>query len=377
MKITHIIMNIDAGGAQTFVASLAIEQKKLGHDVSIIIIDELIHSNFQLLLINSLKEHAINIHLLNRKAGRNITIINTFKGIIETLAASRPDVINSHISTSHLLVSMCLKFVTIRKLKDRHIITVHNAPENWSWMTRMFNKRTPTIYCSNSALELNEKRDCMGVAIQNGVPKFKINGSSKHILEQFNGGKHRKFVLCVGRLSRQKNYEMVCRIAKHFDDKNIDFLVCGIKHETAEKDLRSFSEIANIHYLGIKTQDEIYSLMGNCDCFLNASLFEGLPITVLEAFFSGIPCVLSNIAPHIEIGTDMPYCYIAALDSKESFIDKIEMVLKENSNKEEISNLRRPFLKKYSITTTATNYVDFYNNVLEKHGAKGLYRLES
>ncbi len=367
MKITHIIMNIDAGGAQTFVASLAIEQKKLGHDVSIIIIDELINSNFQLLLINSLKEHAINIHLLNRRTGRNITIVNTFKGIIETLATTRPDVINTHISTSHLLVSMCLKLITLRKLKDRHIITVHNAPEYWSWMTRMFNKHTPTIYCSNSALELNEKRDCMGIAIQNGVPKFKINGSSNHILEQFNGVPHRKFVLCVGRLSRQKNYQMVCRIAKHFVDRNIEFLVCGIRHETAEQDLDSFKEIDNIHYLGIKTQDEIYSLMANCDCFLNASLFEGLPITVLEAFFTGIPCVLSNIAPHIEIGSDMPYCYIADLNSKEDFISKIETVLGEDLNKEEISNLRRPFLQKYSIASTATSYVDFYQNVLENH----------
>ena len=360
-------MNIDAGGAQTFVASLAIEQKKLGHDVSIIVIDKLVNSNFQLLLLNSLKENSINIHLLNRRVGRNITIVNTIKGIIDTLTSSKPDVINTHISTSHLIVSICLKLATLRKLKDRHIITIHNAPENWSWMTRVFNKHTPTIYCSNSALKLNEKRDCMGVAIQNGIPKFKINGTSKHLLEQFNGGKQRKFVLCVGRLSRQKNYEMVCQIAKHFLNRDIDFLVCGIKHETAEQDLRNFNEVSNIHYLGIKTQDEIYSLMGSCDCFLNASLFEGLPITVLEAFFSGIPCVLSNIAPHIEIGTDMPYCYIADLNSKESFIDKIEMVLNDNGNKEEISNLRGPFLNRYSIVTTANNYIDFYNNVLENN----------
>jgi len=36
MKITHVIMNPDAVGAQTFVASLAIEQKKQVRDVSTI-----------------------------------------------------------------------------------------------------------------------------------------------------------------------------------------------------------------------------------------------------------------------------------------------------------------------------------------------------
>jgi glycosyltransferase involved in cell wall biosynthesis len=365
MKITHIIMNLDAGGAQTFVASLAMEQKELGHDVSIIIIDELVNSNFQLLLINSLKEKGIDLYLLNRRQGRNITIISTIKGIIKTLSIGDADIINTHISTSHLIVSICLKLANLKRLKERHIITVHNAPENWSWMTSKFNAHTPTIFCSYSALEMNVKRDCLNVAIQNGIPLFKIDDSSKQVLDGFNKDLLHKFVLCVGRLSMQKNYDMVCKVAKYFEDKNVDFLVCGMKQETAEQDLRNFSELSNIHYLGIKSQEEVHSLMGNCDCFFNASLFEGLPITVLEAFFSGIPCVLSEIPPHIEIGTDMPHVYIASLDSKESFINKIEIALSHTESKEEILKSRQPFLKKYSIDTTASNYVDFYNKVLE------------
>src|ERR1700754_4428586 len=144
MKITHIIMNMDAGGAQTFVASLAIEQKKLGHDVSIIIIDELSKSNFQSLLINSLEEKSVDLYFLNRRAGKHVTIVNTISGIIKTLSALDPDIINTHISTSHLIVSICLKLANLKKLQNRHIITIHNAPEVWSWMTTRFNKHTPT-----------------------------------------------------------------------------------------------------------------------------------------------------------------------------------------------------------------------------------------
>lgn len=360
-------MNFDAGGAQTFVASLAMEQKELGHDVSIIVIDELINSDFQKLLVNGLREKAVDLYFLNRRPGRNITIINTIKGIIKTLSTVEPDIINTHISTSHLIVSICLRLANLKKLKNRHIITVHNAPEDWSGMTRRFNEHTPSIYCSFSALDLNPKRDCMRVAIQNGIPKLKIDDRAIPILKQFNNnGVAHKFVLCVGRLSKQKNYDMVCDVARHFENKNVHFLVCGIKQETAEQDLRNFSTIPNIHYIGTKTQEEVYSLMSNCDVFFNASLFEGLPITVLEAFFSGIPCVLSHIPPHVEIGTDMPYCYIADLDSKESFINKIELALTHTESKEEILAMRQPFLSKYSIVTTANNYIDFYNKVLEK-----------
>jgi glycosyltransferase involved in cell wall biosynthesis len=243
---------------------------------------------------------------------------------------------------------------------------VHNAPEEWSDMTRRFNQHTPSIYCSYSALDLNPKRDCLSIAIQNGIPKLKIDDRAIPILKQFNNnGVPHRFVLCVGRLSKQKNYDMVCEVAQHFEDKNVHFLVCGIKQETAEQDLENFNKIPNIHYLGTKTQEEVYSLMDNCDCFFNASLWEGLPITVLEAFFSGIPCVLSDIPPHIEIGTDMPYCYISSLDSKESFIHNIDKALTHTESKREMLAARQPFLRKYSIATTANNYVDFYHKVLE------------
>ncbi len=365
MKITHIIMNLDAGGAQTFVASLAIEQKRLGHDVSIIVIDELVNSNFQVLLMNSLKAHDVQLYCMNRRLGKNVTIFKTVNGIIRTLAAINPDVINSHISTAHLIVKLCLKYSKIRAMQNRQVITVHNAPEAWHGLTTYFNKHTPTIYCSYSALEMNPKRDCMGVAIQNGIPPLHFNDSAIELLDRLSQDRSRKFVLSVGRLSRQKNYDMVCDIAKHFEDKGVDFLVCGIKQETAEQDLRNFSKHPNIHYIGVKTQDEVYSLMGNCDCFLNASIFEGLPITVLEAFFAGIPCVLSEIPPHNEIGTNMPQCYISDLASKEAFINNVEQALSCTDSKQDILNDRQPHLEKYSIKTTANNYIDFYTKVLK------------
>jgi len=354
-------MNLDAGGAQTFVASLAIEQTKQGHEVSIIIIDKLVNSNFQKLLIGSLNQHGVDLHLLNRRVGRNITIVNTIKGIIQTLSLGEPDIINTHIPTAHLLVKLCLNFV-LSKLKNRQVITVHNAPENWSWLNFRFNSHTPTIYCSFSALQINRQRACLKIAIQNGIPSIRTNYVTKQSY-QF-GNKDSRRVLCVGRLSSQKNYDLICEIAKHFEGNGVDFLICGLKLGTAARDLANFSKTSNIYYLGIQTQEEIYSLMEHCDCFLNASLYEGLPITVLEAFFSGIPCVLSRIPPHIEIGTDMPFCFMGELNSGGTFVNKIEIALNYTGSKEEIINLRQPFLNNYSINTTASKYETFYNKVI-------------
>jgi glycosyltransferase involved in cell wall biosynthesis len=364
MKITHIIMNLDAGGAQTFLASLAIEQSKLGHNVSIIVIDQLVNSGFQKVLVNSLTDHGVTLHLLNRRPGRNKTILSTIRGITQTLSAVEPDIINSYISTSHLITNLVLRVAKLKKLKKRHIITVQNAPENWNMVTLKLNAHTPSIYCSQAALEINPKRNCISVAIPNAIPFPIVDNSAKEILAPFYTDKERKFVLCVGRLSRQKNYGLVCKIAEHFEDKNVDFVICGLKQETAEQDLENFKKFSNIHYIGVKSREEVYSLMGNCDCFLNSSLFEGLPLTVLEAFFTGIPCVLSEIPPHIEIGTNIPHCYMASLESEKPFIKGIETALGQFESKEDILNLRMPFLEKYAISNTAKDYDKFYTQIL-------------
>jgi glycosyltransferase involved in cell wall biosynthesis len=45
-------------------------------------------------------------------------------------------------------------------------------------------------------------------------------------------------------------------------------------------------------------------LLSNAAALVSASLVEGLPIAVLEAMSYGLPCVLSDIAPHREVAAD-------------------------------------------------------------------------
>ena len=37
------------------------------------------------------------------------------------------------------------------------------------------------------------------------------------------------------------------------------------------------------------------------DCYISSSTLEGLPISVLEAMYCGLPCILSDIPQHKEI----------------------------------------------------------------------------
>jgi|GEM_PF-664596 len=362
MKITHIIDNLYAGGAQTFVVLLAIEQSKLGHDVSLLIIDKLTGNPFEQNLLSRLKNHQVNVTSSNRRLGKNFSVVRSVYNIGLYLKKTRPQIINSHLKFSHLITSIALRFLAA--VSHVHIITVHNAPEVWDRLTYILNKNKPSIYCSNASLKLSLRRKSRNIVISNGIEKPHITHSADDIIRNLHIDPHSKIVLCVGKLSAQKNYELVAQIAEDCIDKNICFLIAGLKGNTYEQDLVNFNRIPNIYYLGTCVPDQIHSLMNRCDCFLNTSRFEGLPITVLEAFFIGTPCLLSPIPPHFEIGERMPGCTIAKTFSHDEYIDLLQQVLTMNNNKEELIKQRQKQLANFEINTTARKYIQFYEQNL-------------
>ncbi len=363
MRICHVIANLYAGGAQTFVVLLAIEQKKSGHDVSIVLIDKFNNSQFESFLTTQLKENDIPVFTLERKPGKNFSIVKSFTLLNRIIKQVKPDVINTHLQFTHLIVALYLKVFKLGTVKAKYIATIHNAPEEWNRQTLLTNKHTPSIYCSQASLKTSIERDCLKVVIENGIKLPIVNNSADKIIEDCGVDKSNKLVLMVGKLSHQKNYPLAVTIAKYYESRNVSFLICGILEETAEQDLASFKTSKNIHYLGIKVPAEIYSLMDKCDCFLNTSHYEGLPITVLEAFFIGTPCVLSPILPHHEIGDFMPECYIPGSFDKTSFIEKIDEALGNNLTKNEIKELRKKALEKYRIDEAAIKYIKFYDSL--------------
>jgi glycosyltransferase involved in cell wall biosynthesis len=366
MRICHVIANLYAGGAQTFVVLLAIEQKKLDNDVSIILIDKFNHSPFETFLIGQLTENDIPVFTLERKPGKNLSIFKSFLLLNNIVKQIAPDIINTHLQFTHLIVALYLKLFRFGSVKTKYIATIHNAPEEWNKQTLLTNKHTPSIYCSHASLKTSAVRDCPKVVIENGIKLPVVNNCAGQIIEDYMINPADKLVLMVGKLSHQKNYPLAVAIAKHYEGKNVSFLICGILEETSNQDLASFKTISNIYYLGIKIPAEIYSLMDRCDCFLNTSHYEGLPITVLEAFFIGTPCVLSPILPHHEIGDAMPRCYIPASFEKQAFIEELDKAINDTRTKEEIRVLRKPELEKYRISVAAQKYIDFYNSILSE-----------
>lgn len=144
-------------------------------------------------------------------------------------------------------------------------------------------RRCTTISCSygehQETLRLTDK----AIYVNNGIN----TGELEVILEKVENIDHPFTVYTLGRICYQKNPKLFNEIALAMPDTSFLWIGDG----ELRKELRS----SNIEITGWLDRKEALSRCFNADVFLLTSLWEGLPISLLEAMYMKKLCVVSNV----------------------------------------------------------------------------------
>lgn len=131
----------------------------------------------------------------------------------------------------------------------------------------------------------------------------------------------------VGRITIQKNPTMFNEIAKHFKgDRRVSFLWIGdgeLRHEIEENE--------QVKVTGWVKPNEVQECLKKVDVYLSTSLWEGLPLSVLEAMNLGKPLLLSDCIGNVDTVEhgENGYLYHTA----DEVVEKIESLLKMSPDK--------------------------------------------
>jgi glycosyltransferase involved in cell wall biosynthesis len=112
-------------------------------------------------------------------------------------------------------------------------------------------------------------------------------------------GERKKQVVTVGQVRMQKDPIRFASIAKGILDQrnDVEFLWVGDGDETSKKILIS----AGVNVLGWKTPKEVKALLEESKYYLSTALWEGMPVSPIEAMLSGCVAVLSDCAGNVDI----------------------------------------------------------------------------
>jgi glycosyltransferase involved in cell wall biosynthesis len=293
LKVVHVVEAL-AGGVNTYL-----------HDLSHFFGDEHIIKNIQTTIIYSSnreqvdrdqikKEFSTNVQLIELNMQREIKLLQDAQSIFKLhkiLLDIAPDVIHLHSSKAGI-IGRFAHFLTFKKVKlfyspHGYYFLQNDISKLKKWLFKAIESYSQfffggtTIACGDTEYTIASQLG-KSTLIRNGINVELI--SAKHIEEQND----RLTIGIVGRITSQRNPKQFNAIATSFPDYHFIWIGGG--------ELQPMLTASNISITGwLMNREQALESLDKIDVYLQTSLWEGLPIAVLEAMALQKPVVATNI----------------------------------------------------------------------------------
>ncbi|WP_432459151.1 glycosyltransferase family 4 protein [Agarivorans sp. QJM3NY_25] len=229
--------------------------------------------------------------------------------IYKLVRREKYDVVHTHSSKTGFVGRIASKLAGSKKI----IHTVHGfsfpAANSFSaklcffimeWLAKFFTDQL--IVLNNADREIAIYK----LGYNNKAVKVVPNGVDVDLFSPADKTSNEFRIVMVGRLWKQKNPMCLLRAFKKVVEIDssitLDFVGDGdLRHE-----MLSFIEnnnlSRNVKIVGWK--DDVFNLLNSYDLFVLPSLWEGMPLAILEAQSCGLPTVVSDIAGNRDLVTD-------------------------------------------------------------------------
>jgi len=197
--------------------------------------------------------------------------------------------------------------------------------------------------------------------------------SSQKVLEKY--GITKRYILFLGTLEPSKNITRLLEAFAKFKGKanpaaagqnskfDYQLVLAGKRGWLSKEYPRTIKDLGlskNVIFTGYIIGDELVPLFRNSQFFIMPSLYEGFGMTVLEAFATGTPAIVSRVSSLPEIAEDAAF-YVNPMNTQEIS----EAMLKFSQNE----NLRNEFkakgleqVKKFNWQKTARETMEIYKS---------------
>ena len=341
-KIIQVLPALNVGGAETLVKEYLLHFDPSVCDAQALILGARNHSVIE----KALAEHNVKTtylpelyhvsHKLPRICRRFLVAYRWRNALKKYFKKEKPDILHCHLSVANKIIAAksCLK-------RTKLFYTVHSDPDKY-W---------------GGGNEKAEQKAIRYFVRKNGMHMFALNKESAVKLKQYfgsqcsisllnNGIDFEKYRLPQGikndlkkNLGLPEESFIVGHVGRFFEPKNHDFII-DVFHAICQKQENAFLLLVGDGKLMKKTEEKVKALnlshkvlfLGNrsdvnkilsvFDVFLFPSLWEGFPITLIEAQAAKLPCFVSDTVNH-EVKLTNLVTFISLEQNAEEWATKI------------------------------------------------------
>lgn len=353
MKVIQVIPMLKLAGAERMCETLTLELKKRGVDVQVISLFSCDTSISQRLI-----QAGVKVFFLNKRPGLDISMIGKLKKIF---IQEKPDVVHSHLDALKY-VMLVANYTSVPLC----IHTVHNLAQkelnkNERLLVKWFYKKRRVIPVALSDIIRESIMEVYGVpsdlipVVFNGIDLSKCIPKTNYTLGETIR------VLHIGRFSNQKNHKGLIDAFKLFNSMKPNAVLELIGEGENFNEIKNYVEenslIDDVIFLGKK--NNVYPYINGADIFILPSLYEGIPMTLIEAMGTGIPIIATKVGGIPNMLSNNENAILTSINSEE--IAECLIMLSNNLEyRQEIGKNALVRSKDFSSEEMAHKYLEIY-----------------
>ena len=373
--VTVGIFPPDIGGPATFVPKIAkYFQDELNYEIEILTLSDNKNSN-------------INDDFSVKRIDRNLPIIYRWLKTIFTiykLGKNKDLIFVNGLGTETTIANIFLKKKIIRKIVGD---PVWERAYSKAKISESFDEFQVKNYGFSISLQkkvrsFSIKKSDIVVTPSKHLKNFIVNLGFKNKIEIINNGvfipeentniftNDQINITIVSRLVSHKNIEKIIKAISDLNSPliNLNIIGDGPELNQLQKISLESNNKDNIIFHGKLNRDEIDHIFLNSDIYIQASNYEGLPHSLLEAMSYGIPVLCTPVGECKEILGNEDRGYILDLPvSKNNIKSKISEIIGEKNIANKKGERGKDFInEKYNLTNSFNLYKNLFTRLLEE-----------
>ncbi|HFK1432572.1 TPA: glycosyltransferase [Bacillus cereus] len=357
-KILFVVPFLSSGGAERVVSIWTSELAKLGYDVHLLVFSRL-EREYPL-------DGKVNIYSIKENK-KEYDSLSKWKKIIELRRKFReikPDLVIPFISYVGLMTSIAklgLSLEVVETIRNNPSTSPSKKLHRWARNLSVFLAKGCIVQTDEQLEYFPKWMQGRMITIANPIAD-EFTQKEKIFVE-----KKIENIIAVGRLERQKNFEMLIRAFSIVAQKNKDIKLNIYGEGTLYKSLFTYIQELNLEnriLLHGRTNNITEALLSS-DLFILSSDSEGMPNALMEAMAVGLPCISTDCPTGpSELIKNEYNGYLIPVGDEEALVNNIIKVINNIDETVRIGQrARKEIVNKYAARESAKKLNTFIESI--------------
>lgn len=316
-----------------------------------------------------IEKSGIKLVYLDKKTGLDFNIITSLIKLMKHLMI---DIVHTHrYAIQYAMPAAVLAGVPIR------IHTIHNiATKELNYPRRILSKILFNYFhvcpVSISPMVTNTIEEEYGI-VKDKIPMVFNGINLDHCLIKkcYESTNVFRFIH-VARMVYQKNHIMILEVAKKMKDEGRSFIINFVGEGNLEFELRELSIKLGlsdvVFFCGLT--DNVYPFLESSDCFILPSIYEGMPVTLVEAMGCGMPIIASSVGGVPDMISDEEDGILIKPTTEELYAAMCKMMDSLSAYRERLGKNAKKRSELFSLQNMGVGYNLIYQNEIKKRIVK-------